>query len=105
MPPPPPDRLHRQLGRIRIDSHADPAGVGRLIVAATSGRHGSRDRPGFPGPVRGADHASPAAYVPRLDGVTAQGESASPSLEPGARVPASLPGRSPVTALSLRPPG
>src|SRR5437016_1762233 len=34
------------------------------IGAATSGRHGSRDRPGFPRPVRGADHASPVVCVP-----------------------------------------
>jgi len=32
--PPPSDRLHRTLGSVMIDSHADPAGVGRFIVDA-----------------------------------------------------------------------
>src|SRR5437667_324032 len=32
--PPPSDRLHRKLGSVMIDSHADPAGVGRFIVDA-----------------------------------------------------------------------
>src|SRR5512142_904749 len=38
VPPPAPQRLHGELGGVVIDSHADPAGVGRLVVDAIGDR-------------------------------------------------------------------